>query len=140
MTYEMRLNDEPFQKIRDGKKTIELRLFDEKRRKLEVGDYIIFSRVDNVDEKVAAKVKALYCGRSLRELFEDISIEKCGNGKDDSIETVVSGMRKYYSEEDEKRFGVLGIKIELVDLSELLENEKKLAEAQFDYYFPDGMK
>ena len=49
-------------------------------------------------------------------------------------------MRKYYSEEDEKHFGVLGIKIELVDLSELLENEKKLAEAQFDYYFPDGMK
>lgn len=140
MAYEMNLNDEPFQKIRDGKKTIELRLFDKKRRKLDLGDYIIFSKVGNPNEKITTKIKALYRGRSFRELFEDISIEKCGNGKDDSIETVVSGMRKYYSEEDEKRFGVLGIKIELVDLSELLENEKKLAEAQFDYYFPDGMK
>ena len=45
MAYEMKLNDEPFQKIRDGKKTIELRLFDEKRRKLELGDHIIFSKV-----------------------------------------------------------------------------------------------
>ena len=140
MIYEMKLNDEPFQKIRDGKKTIELRLFDENRRKLELGDHIIFSKVGNPDEVVAAKVNALYRSKSFRELFEDISIEKCGNSKDVSIETMVNSIRKYYSEEDENHYGVLGIKIELVDLSELLENEKKFAEAQFEHYFPDGVK
>ena len=32
MTHEMRLHDEPFNLIKNGTKTIELRLYDEKRR------------------------------------------------------------------------------------------------------------
>lgn len=34
MAFEMKLNDEPFQKIVDGEKTIELRLYDAKRRSI----------------------------------------------------------------------------------------------------------
>ena len=42
MIHEMKLNKEPFEKIRDGKKTIELRLNDEKRQRVRVGDSIVF--------------------------------------------------------------------------------------------------
>ena len=38
--HEMRLHNEPFVLIKDGTKTIELRLNDEKRRQIKVGDYI----------------------------------------------------------------------------------------------------
>ena len=38
----MRLQPAPFGLIRDGKKSIELRLYDEKRRKLRIGDGILF--------------------------------------------------------------------------------------------------
>ena len=41
MVYEMKLNSKPFGMIRSGRKTVELRLFDEKRRKLNPGDHII---------------------------------------------------------------------------------------------------
>lgn len=41
MVYQMRLRREPFEKIRSGEKTIELRLFDEKRQKLKVDDEIV---------------------------------------------------------------------------------------------------
>lgn len=140
MAYDMKLNDEPFQKIRDGKKTIELRLYDEKRRKLSIGDYIVFSKVDNMDEKIAVKIKALYRAQSFRELFEDISLDKCGNDADATIEGVVSRLRKYYSEEEEAQYGVLGIKIRVCDLEEVMAEEERLAEAQFEHYFPDGMK
>ena len=53
MTFEMKLNDEPFQRIKSGNKTIELRLNDEKRRNLKIGDFIIFPRVSNSDDKIA---------------------------------------------------------------------------------------
>ena len=43
MVHEMRLNDEPFQAIKDGTKTIEMRLYDEKRRMIQVGDVIRFT-------------------------------------------------------------------------------------------------
>ena len=42
MTHKMNMNPSPFEKIRNGTKTIELRLYDEKRRKIEIGDTIIF--------------------------------------------------------------------------------------------------
>lgn len=140
MAFEMKLNDEPFQKIRDGEKTIELRLYDEKRQKIDLGDFIIFSKISNSNEKIATKVKALYRANSFSELFDDIGIEKCGNSKSTSIEDVVRGMRKYYSEEAECQYGVVGIKIELFDLEELRGIEEKIAEAQYEHFFPDGMK
>ena len=39
----MKLNKEPFEKIKSGEKTIELRLYDEKRRKIKAGDTICFN-------------------------------------------------------------------------------------------------
>ncbi len=43
MKYEMKLNNEPFKAIKNGTKTLELRLNDEKRKQLIVGDYFDFS-------------------------------------------------------------------------------------------------
>lgn len=43
MIHEMKLNNEPFTLIKAGTKVIELRLNDEKRRKLAVGDKIEFT-------------------------------------------------------------------------------------------------
>ena len=138
MIFEMKLNDEPFQKIKSGSKTIELRLYDAKRRRLDLGDYITFSRVGNLDDKIAVKVKALYRSNSFRELFEDIPIEKCGNNSDMPVSDVVARLRKFYSEEEELRYGVLGIKVELFDMGELQKIKERLVEAYYDYYYPDG--
>ena len=40
MLHQMKLKLSPFQKIKNGSKTIELRLYDEKRQKVQVGDFI----------------------------------------------------------------------------------------------------
>ena len=40
MRHEMRLHDVPFKKIQAGTKTIEMRLYDEKRQMIQVGDEI----------------------------------------------------------------------------------------------------
>ena len=42
MIHRMNLDSNPFEMIKNGTKTIELRLNDDKRRKIKVGDYIIF--------------------------------------------------------------------------------------------------
>ena len=44
MRHQMRLKDAPFQMIWDGEKTIELRLLDEKRKLVNIGDIIEFSK------------------------------------------------------------------------------------------------
>ena len=42
MKHEMKLALEPFDMIADGRKTIELRLYDDKRKKIKLGDEIQF--------------------------------------------------------------------------------------------------
>lgn len=42
MLHEMRLLEEPFELIKAGKKIIEIRLNDEKRQKVSIGDEIVF--------------------------------------------------------------------------------------------------
>lgn len=46
MTYEMNLNRQPFDMIKSGRKTIELRLNDEKRKNIMAGDRISFTSPD----------------------------------------------------------------------------------------------
>lgn len=47
MIHEMMLSPKPFEMIASGTKTIELRLNDEKRQKVQVDDTIVFVRTDD---------------------------------------------------------------------------------------------
>ena len=49
MKHEMKLNNEPFIKIKNGTKTVELRLNDEKRKLLNVGDVICFTNINTLE-------------------------------------------------------------------------------------------
>ena len=64
----MKLNDLPFNQIKEGSKTIEVRLNDQKRKTLEVGDYIIFSNTKN-NEKLEKKIISLNNYDTFRQLF-----------------------------------------------------------------------
>lgn len=105
--FKMNLNPQPFEQIRSGRKTVELRLYDEKRRKIGIGDEIEFSCEG---QSVTAEVIALHRADSFKELFGKIAPESAGF---DSAEDYTL-MRNYYSEEEEKAFGVIGIEIRII--------------------------
>ena len=75
MVYEMKLREEPFEKIVSGRKTVELRLFDEKRRRLDIGDKIVFEKLEDLGLKIAAVVKSLHRYATFEELFMDVPLE-----------------------------------------------------------------
>ncbi len=56
MLHTMKLNPKPFAQIQQGTKTIEIRLYDEKRRLLKVGDKIVFSCADDESQKIETEV------------------------------------------------------------------------------------
>ena len=110
MLMTMKLNAAPFEKIARGTKTVELRLFDEKRRTLSVGDEIVFTHTEKDGAQLRTRVTALYRADSFAELFLTDVFEKSGfEGK--TREQALQAMREYYSAADENRFGVLGIEI-----------------------------
>ena len=112
MTFEMKLNDKPFESIKNSEKTIELRLYDEKRSKIQLNDFIVFHRITNMDETLKVKVIGLLRYNSFEDLFKDIDYNL--SGKANSVEEKLANIHEIYSEEEEKQNGVLGIKIEMI--------------------------
>jgi len=110
MVHQMKLQQNPFEKIKNGTKTIELRLFDEKRQKLQLGDEIQFCLIDDPETTLNAKIVGLLQYRTFEDLYQDFPPEATGSDTKDDWKL----MRKYYSEEDEKKYGVLGIRLEVL--------------------------
>lgn len=49
-------------------------------------------------------------------------------------------MRRYYTEDGKKRYGVLGIKVALCGLEVTLKEQEQYDAMIYERYFPDGMK
>lgn len=114
MIHEMRLNTNPFEKIRAGKQTVELRLNDEKRRLLKVGDTIEFLERD-MDQRFRVRVTALHHAPTFVDLLSGmVPAAAAGYEPSWTPEQVSDWMRRYYSAEEEKKDGVVGIEFVLV--------------------------
>ena len=111
MLHKMKLKESPFERIKNGTKTIEFRLYDEKRRKVKIGDEIEFSKLPDLQEKLLVEVLDIYRAETFKDLFEKIYIDK------DEIERKTKSMYQFYSKEQEKEYGVVGIKIALLSNS-----------------------
>jgi len=110
----MKLNPSPFDMIKSGKKTIELRLYDEKRQGIEVGDRITFVNTENPEETLPVEVKSLYVFESFEELYKTLPLLKCGYTEDDIHTASPKDMEAYYSKEKQQLYGVVGIEVELI--------------------------
>lgn len=113
-THNMKLYTEPFTLIREGNKNIEVRLNDEKRKEIQIGDEIIFSNYDNPNEQIKVKVVNLSKFNTFSELYSSFPNEKFGHKKEITLEKQIENIKKIYSEEKEKKYGVLGIHIKLI--------------------------
>ncbi len=112
IVHKMKLHSAPFQKIKSGVKTIELRLNDEKRRKIKLGDTIVFTNTSNGD-KLSATVVKLHRFDSFEELYSALPLLKCGYTDEDIDTAQASDMNDYYSTAEQKQYGVVGIEIQL---------------------------
>ena len=109
-THEMKLHASPFEMIKSGQKTIELRLYDEKRQQIKEGDTIIFTNTVN-GEKMSRKVKKLQRFDSFEELYKSLPLLQCVYTVDDVDNAKPSDMDQYYSVEKQDKYGVVGIEL-----------------------------
>lgn len=113
-THFMNLFPLPFEEIQSGRKSIELRLYDEKRQEIEKGDLITFINTENESEKITAKVIAMHIFDSFKELYENLPLLKCGYTQENVAFASYKDMELYYSPEKQKRYGAVGIEIEII--------------------------
>lgn len=104
----MKLQESPFERIKNGTKTVEFRLYDEKRKKIKIGDQIEFSKLPDLQETILVDVLDLYREATFENLFKKLFTDE------DEIKKETKSMYQYYSPDEEKQYGVVGIKISLI--------------------------
>lgn len=112
MIHNMKLQNDPFIKIKNKTKTIEMRVYDEKRRKINIEDLIEFTNI-NTKEKMLVKVKNIYLYKDFDELYKNH--DKVSIGYEQNEVANPNDMAVYYDEEDIKENGVVGIEIKLIN-------------------------
>lgn len=119
MLHKMKLKSEPFEKMKSGSKTVELRLNDEKRQLVQVGDFIEFTLLDDTSQKLTTRVIALHHFNSFQELYANLPKEKMGY-KENEVPNP-DHMDEYYPREKQEQYGVLGIELRLTDLQKFID-------------------
>lgn len=120
--HQMKLKRSPFDKIKNGSKTVELRLYDEKRQKVQIGDFIEFTCLDDAKLRLQTRVTALHQYSSFAELYAALPKEKLGYNLTDTPDP--NHMDDYYTREDQEKYGVLGIELRLTDLQKFIDAQE----------------
>lgn len=108
MEMKVHLHPDVFEIVKKGKKDVEVRVNDEKRRKLNVGDTIIFLKRPLEDESIIKTVKSLEYYDNFKELVEHYEMERIyleGYTK----EMYLKEMARFYTEEEQDKYGVVAI-------------------------------
>ena len=111
MIHELRLHNGPFEKIKNGTKTIEMRIYDEKRKLIKENDIIEFTN-RRTNEKIRTRVIKLHLYSSFEELYKHF--DNINLGYDENEVKDSKDMEIYYSREEQCQFGVVGIEIKLI--------------------------
>ena len=107
------LDADIFNVVEKGTKCVECRLYDEKRRRLSVGDKITFIKRPDDLEFVDAIVEDIRIYPNFRELVKDYSMDEMyisSYTKEDFLEL----LKRFYTEEEQEQYGVIAIKFKKI--------------------------
>ncbi len=113
MKHLLNLCDSPFRLIKSGKKIYELRLYDERRKKIKVNDELEFTN-NTTGEKMNVIVEEILIYKDFKELYDSLPLLKCGYTEDDIKNATYKDMELYYSEELQNLYNVVAFKIRLL--------------------------
>ncbi len=109
--FSMSLRPEYYEMVRSGEKDIELRLYDEKRRKMQNGDIVLIYNAQKTSDYIRAKIVRLHIARSFADLNTKISMPRTGFA---NLNALMSAIAKFYDSEMESKYGIVGIELEII--------------------------
>ena len=113
MLHNMKLKPAPFEMIKSGRKTIALRLYDEKRQLIKASDEIVFTNTIT-GETLQTKVLKLHRFDSFAELYKSLPLLQCGYTSENVGSATPADMEQYYSVDEQELYGVVGIELILI--------------------------
>ena len=113
MLHRMKLQTGAFELVENGVKTLELRLYDDKRKAIQLHDVVEFLEVPNFTRKVRVKVTGLLVYPTFASIVDDLPARLMGYRESEKTYLRTS-MYEVYGAEDEARYGALGIRFIII--------------------------
>lgn len=107
--FSMSLRPEYYEMVKSGEKDIELRLYDDKRRKMRNNDIVLIYNAQNPSDYNRYRVVRLHIAASFADLSTKISMSRTGFA---SLNSLMNAVSKFYNEEMESKYGIVGIELE----------------------------
>lgn len=108
MEMNIHLHEDVFEIVKNGTKDIEVRINDEKRRKLKIGDTLIFLKRPLENEQIKATVTNLEYYANFEELINHCEMKRIYL-EGYTREMYLKEMARFYTEEEQKENGVVAI-------------------------------
>ena len=109
--FTMSVRHKYFELIKSGQKDIELRAYDEKRRKMKAGDKFLLFDAENPDESIICEILNMHIAPDFESLFKKIDIKRSGF---DNLDELIDTVTKFVSREELQREQVVGIEIKRI--------------------------
>lgn len=106
------LDEDVFEVVKNGIKNVEVRVYDEKRRSMKIGDEIIFLKRPLEEEKIITRIKCLKKFKNFTELVKNYDIERLYL-KTFTKEMFIDLLGRFYSDEEQEKYGVVAIEFEV---------------------------
>ena len=112
MNHNMRLIDIAYNSIINGTKRVEIRLLDEKRSKLRIGDTITFTNYNDLNKNINVIITDLKIFNDINEVINNYDISLLLNS-DTSKEDLIKTFNKIYSTIEQKKYKVITIEFKI---------------------------
>ncbi|WP_246570182.1 ASCH domain-containing protein [Lentibacillus saliphilus] len=109
----MRLYDQPFTSMALGKKTVEVRLYDDKRRRIKEGDSIEFTKLSQPSDQLLVEVTELNVFPTFKAMYESLPAA-CFDAEHKTIEEMVASTYTIYTPQQEQKWGTVAITVKVI--------------------------
>ena len=111
MTHNLNLKQVYFNLIKQKIKTFEVRLYDEKRKQISIGDDLVFT-CESTGEKLCVAVTSLLKFESFEKMATSLPSRLIGF-ENKTVNEIVDTYHEFYTPQKEKENGVLAIEIKV---------------------------
>ena len=109
--FTMSVRHKYFELIKSGQKDIELRAYDEKRKKVKIGDKFQLFDAENPNEYIICEVLDMHVAPNFESLFQKLDIKRSGFKDMNELMDVIT---KFVSREELSREQVVGMEIKRI--------------------------
>ena len=107
--HKLNVKEKYYNMLKSGTKTIKLRLYDDKRKNIKIGNSIEFLNNSDADDKFTAQVINLHRASNFAELCKKIDCHDAGFATNNELLKV---LKEFFSLNRQNELGIVGIEIQ----------------------------